>query len=73
MARTRGRGGGEAGGNKGRGGTEACLKTNRGIRLIGGTRDFIAGLINQSSAIGRFLFGVGRKRIREMGIGLTCL
>ena len=31
MARTRGRGGGKARGNKGRGGTKAYLKTNRGI------------------------------------------
>jgi hypothetical protein len=46
MTRTKGRGGGKARGNKGRGGIKAYLKTNRGIRLIRGTRDFIAGLIN---------------------------
>jgi len=46
MARTGGRGGGEAGGNEGRGGNEgiegtggkeACLETDRGTRLIKGT------------------------------------
>ena len=78
MARTGGRGGGEAGGNEDRGdrggigGKEACLETDRGTRLIEGTRDFAASSINQSSAAGRFLFGVGREGTREMGIVLTC-
>ena len=72
MARTKGRRGGEARGNKGtRGiGGKACLEIDRGIGLTEGTRDFATGLINQSSAIGRFLFRIGRKGIRKMGTGL---
>ena len=81
MARTGGRGGGEAGGNEGRGGNEgiegtggkeACLETDRGTGLTEGTRDFAGGSIHQSSATGRFLFRIGREGTREMGTGLTC-
>jgi hypothetical protein len=73
MARTKERGGSKAKGNKGRGGIKAYLKTNQGIRLIRGTRDFIASSINQSFAIGRFLFRVNYKGIREISISLTYL
>ena len=78
MARIKRRGGGKAGDNKDKGdrggirGKEACLKTDRGTRLIEGTRDFATGSINQSSAAGRFLFRFGREGTREMGTGLTC-
>jgi hypothetical protein len=75
MAGTRGREGGEVRGIEGieGRGKEAYIKTNQGTRLIEGTRDFIIGLINQSSAIGRFLFRIGYKGAREINISLTCL
>ena len=73
MAGTGGRGGGEVRGIKGTGGRrdkEACLETDRGTRLIEGTRDFIAGSVNQSFIIGRF-FRFGREETREIDTGLT--
>jgi hypothetical protein len=75
IARTRGRGGGEARGNKGTRGIrgKACLEIDRGIGLTEGTRDFATGLINQSSAAGRFLFRIGCGGVREIGISLTYL
>ena len=89
MPKIKGRGGGKAQGigtkrrgeglfNKGGIGRvtnikERCLNINYKIRLIDRTQDFIIGLKDYSSFIGRFLLENSLDRVREIYISLIYL